>query len=54
MFVEGARLLGFSLDARISIRAQEQIMEAAQVLADELATLLELQREKKVPFLTRN
>ncbi|GEM_PF-5322862 len=54
MFVEGARVLGFSLEARISLKAQEQILEAAQILADELATLLQMQREKRVPYLTRN
>lgn len=41
MFIEGARVLGFSLDAPIPREAQERILLAAGLIANGLAALLD-------------
>jgi hypothetical protein len=43
MFLEGARILGISLDAPISLDAQAKILQAANSLGEKLAILLEFQ-----------
>ena len=45
MFIEGARVLGFTLEAPIPREAQEQILLAAGLIADGLAALLDSDRE---------
>jgi hypothetical protein len=42
MFIEGARVLGFTFDAPISLEAQEKIRQAAHSLGEKLAILLEI------------
>jgi hypothetical protein len=51
MFLEGARLLGFPESARLPLEAQEEIMEAAGIMAEKLALLLDMQREAREPQL---
>ena len=41
MFIEGARVLGFSLEAPIPREAQERILLAAGLIANGLAALLD-------------
>ena len=41
MFIEGARVLGFSLNAPIPREAQERILLAAGLIANGLAALLD-------------
>gem|GEM_PF-6960568 len=48
MFIEGARVLGFALEARIPIDAQEKILQAADLLAQKLAVLIDIQRDALV------
>jgi hypothetical protein len=48
MFIEGARVLGFALEARIPIDAQERIQQAADLLAQKLAVLIDIQRDALV------
>ena len=43
MFLEGARVLGITSDAPISLEAQARILEAAASLGEKLAFLLEMQ-----------
>jgi hypothetical protein len=45
MFIEGARVLGFTLDAPISSDAQEKILRAANFLGEKLAILLAILAE---------
>lgn len=45
MFIEGARVLGFNLEAPIPREAQEQILLAARLIADGLVALLDSDRE---------
>ena len=45
MFIEGARVLGFNLEAPIPREAQEQILLAARLIADGLTALLDRDRE---------
>ena len=45
MFIEGARMLGFSFDEPISLEAQQKIMQAASSLSEKLAVLLEITGE---------
>jgi hypothetical protein len=40
MFIEGARVLGFTLEAPIPREAQERILQAADLLANGLTVLL--------------
>jgi hypothetical protein len=49
MFLEGARVLGFPENARLPLEAQEEIMEAAGIMAEKLALLMDLQREGPEP-----
>ena len=42
MFIEGARVLGFTLDAPITVDAQQKIVQAANFLSEKLAILLEI------------
>jgi len=43
MFIEGARVLGVSFNAPMSLDAQEKILQAAHSLREKLALLLEFQ-----------
>jgi hypothetical protein len=43
MFLEGARMLGVSSNAPMSLEAQARILEAAASLGEKLAILLQLQ-----------
>lgn len=46
MFLEGARVLGITSDAPISLDAQARILEAAATLGEKLAFLLEMQSDE--------
>ena len=41
MFIEGARVLGITFDAPVSLDAQKKILQAASSLSEKLAFLLE-------------
>ncbi len=45
MFIEGARVMGFPLNAPLPLNAQQTILEAAQILAQKLALMMEIQRD---------
>jgi hypothetical protein len=45
MFIEGARVLGYSYDAPIPSEAQEMILQAASMLAEKLTVLVALKGE---------
>jgi hypothetical protein len=46
MFLEGARVLGITSDAPMSLDAQAKILEAAASLGEKLAALLEMQGDE--------
>jgi hypothetical protein len=50
MFIEGARVLGFTLDAPISSDAQQKILRAANFLGEKLAILLAILAEAEPEF----
>jgi hypothetical protein len=43
MFIEGARLLGFSMENRLPLDVQKKILCAADVMARKLVFLLDFQ-----------
>ena len=47
MFIEGARVLGFTVDSPISLDAQKKILQAASSLSEKLAVLLEFHSDIK-------
>jgi hypothetical protein len=47
MFIEGARVLGFTVDSPISLDAQRKILQAASSLSEKLAVLLEFHSDIK-------
>ena len=50
MFIEGARVLGFTLDAPISSDAQQKIQRAANSLGEKLGILLAILAEAEPEF----
>jgi hypothetical protein len=50
MFIEGARVLGFALDAPISSDAPQKILRAANFLGEKLTILLALLAEAEPEF----
>jgi hypothetical protein len=50
MFIEGARVLGFTLEAPISSDAQQKILRAANFLGEKLAILLAILAEAEPEF----